>query len=184
VQEAVARRSGAKLKRPHEKRSWWATRWTRTPTSAPSTQPRTVRSTINKYLKIGKNEGSDMYQSPACALPTKGFLVPPHPLHQRGPVQPRIVQEEIFGPVLAIQTFRTMDEAIEKANNTPYGLSAGVWSDKGSKIFKITSQAPRRRGLGQHLQQVRPHLALRRLQGKRLRPRGRVHGLGAYLRLN
>ena len=52
----------------------------------------------------------------------------------------RIVQEEIFGPVLAIQTFRTVDEAIEKANNTPYGLSGGVWTDKGSKIFKITNQ--------------------------------------------
>ena len=52
----------------------------------------------------------------------------------------KIVQEEIFGPVLAVQTFRTPSEAIEKANNTPYGLSGGVWTDKGSKIFKITSE--------------------------------------------
>jgi aldehyde dehydrogenase (NAD+) len=52
----------------------------------------------------------------------------------------RIAQEEIFGPVLAIQTFRTIDEVIDKANNTPYGLSAGVWTDKGSKIFNMTSQ--------------------------------------------
>ena len=50
-----------------------------------------------------------------------------------------IVQEEIFGPVLAVQTFRTPAEAIEKANNTPYGLSGGVWTDKGSKVFKMTS---------------------------------------------
>jgi aldehyde dehydrogenase (NAD+) len=52
----------------------------------------------------------------------------------------RIAQEEIFGPVLAIQTFRTIDEVIDKANNSPYGLSAGVWTDKGSKIFNMTSQ--------------------------------------------
>jgi aldehyde dehydrogenase (NAD+) len=50
----------------------------------------------------------------------------------------RIVQEEIFGPVLAVQTFRTVDEVIDKANNTPYGLSGGVWTDKGAKIFKVT----------------------------------------------
>ena len=52
----------------------------------------------------------------------------------------RINQEEIFGPVLAIQTFRTPEEALEKANNTPYGLAAGVWTDKGSKIFKMTGE--------------------------------------------
>ena len=50
------------------------------------------------------------------------------------------MQEEIFGPVLAVQTFRTAEEAIEKANNTPYGLSGGVWTDKGAKIFKVTSE--------------------------------------------
>ena len=50
------------------------------------------------------------------------------------------MQEEIFGPVLAVQTFRTVDEVIEKANNSPYGLSGGVWTDKGAKIFKITQQ--------------------------------------------
>jgi aldehyde dehydrogenase (NAD+) len=50
----------------------------------------------------------------------------------------RIVQEEIFGPVLAIQTFRTVDEVIAKANNTPFGLSGGVWTDKGSKIFQVS----------------------------------------------
>ncbi|NDH86813.1 aldehyde dehydrogenase family protein, partial [bacterium] len=50
----------------------------------------------------------------------------------------RAVCEEIFGPVLAIQSFRTLDEALEKANNTPYGLSGGVWTDKGAKIFKVT----------------------------------------------
>ena len=51
-----------------------------------------------------------------------------------------IAKEEIFGPVLAVQTFRTIDEVIAKANNTPFGLSAGVWTDKGSKIFNLTNQ--------------------------------------------
>jgi aldehyde dehydrogenase (NAD+) len=52
----------------------------------------------------------------------------------------RVVQEEIFGPVLAIQTFRTLEEGIDKANNTPYGLSGGVWTDKGAKIFRMTQK--------------------------------------------
>ena len=51
-----------------------------------------------------------------------------------------MAQEEIFGPVLSVMTFRTPDEAIERANNTPYGLSAGVWTDKGSKIFQMVSK--------------------------------------------
>ncbi|WNM19965.1 aldehyde dehydrogenase family protein [Flavobacterium capsici] len=94
--------------------------------------------TINKYLKIGVEEGAEMYQ-PTCDLPSKGFWCRPT-LFTKVSQANRIAQEEIFGPVLAIQTFRTVDEVIEKANNTPYGLSAGVWTDKGSKIFNMTSQ--------------------------------------------
>lgn len=94
--------------------------------------------TINKYLKIGVEEGAEMYQ-PTCNLPSKGFWCRPT-LFTKVSQANRIAQEEIFGPVLAIQTFRTVDEVIEKANNTPYGLSAGVWTDKGSKIFNMTSQ--------------------------------------------
>ncbi len=94
--------------------------------------------TIEKYLKIGKNEGADMYQ-PKCSLPSKGFWCPPT-LFTNVSQSHSIVKEEIFGPVLAIQTFRTIEEVIEKANNTPFGLSAGVWTDKGSKIFNLTAQ--------------------------------------------
>ena len=94
--------------------------------------------TINSYLKIGKDEGAEMYQSP-CELPAKGFWCKPT-LFLNASQSHRIVQEEIFGPVLAIQTFRTEAEVIEKANNTPFGLSAGVWTDKGSKIFNMTSK--------------------------------------------
>ncbi|MCZ2223102.1 MAG: aldehyde dehydrogenase family protein [Chitinophagales bacterium] len=93
---------------------------------------------IHKYLKIGEKEGAEMYQT-QCILPKKGFFMPPT-LFTNVAQSSRIAQEEIFGPVLTIQTFRTDDEVIEKANNTPYGLSAGVWTDKGSKIFNLTTK--------------------------------------------
>ena len=93
---------------------------------------------INNYLEIGKNEGAEMFQT-SCAIPTKGFFVRPT-LFTNVAQSNRIAQEEIFGPVLAIQTFRTDEEVIEKANNSAYGLSAGVWTDKGSKIFNMTTK--------------------------------------------
>jgi aldehyde dehydrogenase (NAD+) len=93
---------------------------------------------IQEYLKIGLEEGAEMYQ-PSCSIPSKGYWCKPT-LFTNVAQSSRIVQEEIFGPVLTIQTFRTPEEAIEKANNTPFGLSAGVWTDKGSKIFKMTGK--------------------------------------------
>jgi aldehyde dehydrogenase (NAD+) len=93
---------------------------------------------INEYLKIGVDEGANIYQ-PSCSLPKKGFFCRPT-IFLEASQSHRIVQEEIFGPVLAVQTFRTVEEVIEKANNTPFGLSAGVWTDKGSKIFNLTSK--------------------------------------------
>lgn len=93
--------------------------------------------TINRYLEIGLKEGADIYQS-KCELPEKGYWCCPT-LVANVSQSHRIVQEEIFGPVLTIQTFRTPEEVLEKANNTPYGLSGGVWTDKGSKIFNMTS---------------------------------------------
>tara|TARA_X000000368_G_scaffold211053_1_gene166804 strand:+ start:41502 stop:42956 length:1455 start_codon:yes stop_codon:yes gene_type:complete len=92
--------------------------------------------TINKYIQIGKQEGGEIYQS-KCNIPKKGNWCPPT-LFLNVSQSHAIVQEEIFGPVLTIQTFRTINEVIEKANNTPFGLSAGVWTEKGSKIFKLT----------------------------------------------
>lgn len=92
---------------------------------------------INSYLKIGKEEGLEMFQSDQ-KLPKGGFYCRPT-LFMDVPQSSRLAKEEIFGPVLAIQSFRTVDEAIEKANNTPYGLSAGVWTDKGSKAFNMSS---------------------------------------------
>ncbi len=93
---------------------------------------------INHYIKLGVNEGADLFQS-SCAIPKKGYFCKPT-LFLHASQSHRIVQEEIFGPVLAVQTFRTIEEVIEKANNIPYGLSAGVWTDKGSKIFNMTGK--------------------------------------------
>ncbi len=93
---------------------------------------------IQEYISIGINEGAEIHQS-SCALPNKGFFCKPT-LFLNTSQSHRIVTEEIFGPVLAVQTFRTIEEVIEKANNIPYGLSAGVWTDKGSKIFHLTSK--------------------------------------------
>ncbi len=91
---------------------------------------------IKMYVKLGLDEGGSIYQS-SCSVPKKGFWHAPT-IFTDVSQSNRIVQEEIFGPVLAIQTFRTVDEVIMKANNSAYGLSGGVWTDKGSKIFKVT----------------------------------------------
>ncbi len=91
---------------------------------------------IENYLALGQEEGGDLYQ-PSCTVPDTGYWCRPS-LFANVSQSNRVVQEEIFGPVLTIQTFRTLEEGLEKANNTPYGLSGGVWTDKGAKIFKMT----------------------------------------------
>ena len=91
---------------------------------------------IEEYLSIGQAEGAEMYQS-SCPVPQGGYWCRPT-LFTGVSQSSRVVQEEIFGPVLAIQTFRTFQEALDKANNSPYGLSGGVWTDKGAKIFRMT----------------------------------------------
>jgi aldehyde dehydrogenase (NAD+) len=88
---------------------------------------------INELVDSGVSEGAEMFQ-PDCALPERGFFFRPT-LFTGVSQSHRIAQEEIFGPVLSIMTFRTPEEAVEKANNTPYGLSAGVWTTKGSRIL-------------------------------------------------
>ncbi len=93
---------------------------------------------IENYIKIGINEGGDIYQS-SCSMPKAGNWCAPT-LFLNVSQSHKIVQEEIFGPVLAVQTFRTISEVIEKANNTPYGLSAGVWTNNGAKIFHLTQK--------------------------------------------
>jgi aldehyde dehydrogenase (NAD+) len=104
---------------------------------------------IANYLDIGKNEGADMYQS-SVSIPEKGYYCRPT-LFTGVSQSNRIVQEEIFGPILTIQTFRTPDEAIEKANNTPFGLASGIWTDKGSKIFKTGKKSSFGCDVGQYI---------------------------------
>jgi aldehyde dehydrogenase (NAD+) len=88
---------------------------------------------IQELVAAGKEEGAEIYQPP-CRLPEKGYWFAPT-VFTNVAQSYRIAQEEIFGPVLSVLTFRTPDEAVEKANNTPYGLSAGVWTEKGSRIL-------------------------------------------------
>jgi aldehyde dehydrogenase (NAD+) len=95
-------------------------------------------SRIKELVNSGDIEGSQRW-SPNCSLPTTGFWYPPT-IFTGVSQSHRIAREEIFGPVLSVLTFRTPQEAIDKANNTPFGLSAGIWSDKGSRILWAAKQ--------------------------------------------
>lgn len=138
--------------------------------------------TIHKYIKIGQQEGAEMHQS-SCSLPGKGFYCRPT-LFTNVAQSSRIAQEEIFGPVLTIQTFRTEDEVIEKANNTPYGLSAGVWTDKGSKIFNMTTKM--RAGViwANTYNKFDPTSPFGGYKESGYGREGGLHGLAAYVNLN
>src|SRR5688572_2552818 len=93
---------------------------------------------IRLLVEAGTREGARLEQA-HCALPARGYWFPPSFL-TGVTMSSRVAQEEIFGPVLSVMTFRTPEEAFERANNTAYGLSAGVWTDKGSKIFKLANK--------------------------------------------
>ena len=93
---------------------------------------------IKELVASGEEEGAEIYQPP-CKLPEKGYWFAPT-VFTNVAQSYRIAQEEIFGPVLSVLTFRTPDEAVEKANNTPYGLSAGVWTEKGSRILAMAQR--------------------------------------------
>ena len=88
---------------------------------------------IRELVASGEDEGAEIFQ-PECQLPERGYWFVPT-LFTNVAQSYRIAQEEIFGPVLSVLTFRTPEEAVEKANNTPFGLSAGVWTEKGSRIL-------------------------------------------------
>ena len=138
--------------------------------------------TITKYLDAGRKEAPQFWESNGSTLPERGYWC--RPSFFAG-VQPShvIAREEIFGPVLAVMTFRTPDEALSRANNTPYGLAAGVWTDKGSKIFRGGARARRRRDLAQHVQQVRPGQSVRRFKESGFGREGGLQGLRAYVKM-
>jgi len=93
---------------------------------------------IKRLVGVGVEEGAEIYQSP-CELPERGFWFPPT-IFTGVSASHRIAQEEIFGPVLSVMSFRTPEEAVEKANNTPFGLSAGIWTEKGSRILRMADR--------------------------------------------
>jgi aldehyde dehydrogenase (NAD+) len=93
---------------------------------------------IRELSEVGETEGAERWSAP-CELPARGFWFAPTIFTGVSQAH-RIAREEIFGPVLSVLTFRTPAEAVEKANNTPFGLSAGVWTDKGSRILWMANQ--------------------------------------------
>ncbi|MDB4682892.1 aldehyde dehydrogenase family protein, partial [Crocinitomicaceae bacterium] len=95
-----------------------------------------------------------------------------------------IVQEEIFGPVLTIQTFRTVDEVIQKANNTPYGLAAGVWTDKGARIFNLTTKLKAGVVWANTYNKFDPASPFGGYKESGFGREGGMHGLSAYLKLS
>jgi len=136
---------------------------------------------IESYLEVGRQEGGEMYQS-SCTVPERGYWC--RPTIFTGVSQSnRVVQEEIFGPVLAIQTFRSFDEALTKANNTPYGLSGGVWTDKGAKIFKMTQGVRAGVVWANTFNKFDPTSPFGGYKESGVGREGGLHGLDAYLRL-
>ena len=131
--------------------------------------------------KSASRRAREMFQS-SCPLPQKGYWC--RPTIFTGVSQSnRVVQEEIFGPVLAIQTFRTFDEAVTKANNTPYGLSGGVWTDKGSKIFKMTQSVRAGVVWANTFNKFDPTSPFGGYKESGVGREGGMHGLDAYLKL-
>ncbi len=138
--------------------------------------------TIQKYLKYGTEEGAVMHQS-QCSLPEKGFWCRPT-LFTNVAQSSRISREEIFGPVLAVQSFRTVAEAIEKANNTEYGLSAGVWTDKGSRIFNLTTKMRAGVVWANTYNKFDPSSPFGGYKESGFGREGGVHGLQAYVKIS
>ena len=138
--------------------------------------------TVQQYIEIGQAEGAEMYQ-PKCSLPKKGYFCVPT-LFTGVAQSSRIAQEEIFGPVLTIQTFRTVDEVIQKANNTPYGLAAGVWTDKGSRIFNLTTKLRAGVVWANTYNKFDPASPFGGYKESGFGREGGLHGLGAYVKLS
>lgn len=136
---------------------------------------------IKLLVDAGVEEGACLWQS-SQKLPKKGYWFRPAIFTDTAQSH-RIVQEEIFGPVLAIQTFRTAAEGVRKANNTPYGLSGGVWTDKGAKIFRVTSQI--RAGVlwANTFNKFDPASPFGGYKESGVGREGGIHGLQAYVKL-
>ncbi|MFL5727087.1 MAG: aldehyde dehydrogenase family protein [Chloroflexota bacterium] len=137
---------------------------------------------ITELVESGKAEGADFYQ-PACDLPERGYFFRPT-LFTNVAQSHRIAKEEIFGPVLSVLTFRTPDEAVEKANNTPYGLSAGIWTDKGSRILAMVSKMKAGVVWANTFNRFDPTSPFGGYKESGYGREGGMHGLHAYVRLD
>ena len=122
-----------------------------------------------------------MYQ-PACDLPERGYFFRPT-LFTNVAQSHRIAREEIFGPVLSVLTFRTPDEAVEKANNTPYGLSAGIWTEKGSRILEMATRMQAGVVWANTFNRFDPTSPFGGYKESGFGREGGMHGLHAYVRL-
>jgi aldehyde dehydrogenase (NAD+) len=136
---------------------------------------------ITELVASGVAEGADLYQ-PACDLPDRGYFYRPT-LFTNVAQSHRIAREEIFGPVLSVLTFRTPDEAVEKANNTAYGLSAGVWTDKGSRILAMASRLQAGVVWANTFNRFDPTSPFGGYKESGFGREGGMHGLHAYVRL-
>jgi aldehyde dehydrogenase (NAD+) len=136
---------------------------------------------ITELVEAGKAEGADFYQ-PACDLPDRGYFFRPT-LFTNVAQSHRIAKEEIFGPVLSVLTFRTPDEAVEKANNTPYGLSAGIWTDKGSRILSMVRKMKAGVVWANTFNRFDPTSPFGGYKESGYGREGGMHGLHAYVRL-
>jgi aldehyde dehydrogenase (NAD+) len=134
---------------------------------------------IRELSEVGEAEGAQRW-SPPCELPTKGFWFAPTVFTGVSQAH-RIAREEIFGPVLSVLTFRTPAEAVEKANNTPYGLSAGVWTDKGSRILWMAGQLRAGVVWANTFNRFDPTSPFGGYKESGYGREGGRHGLGAYL---
>lgn len=137
---------------------------------------------IQTFVEWGRKEGLEIFQ---CQnnLPEKGYFMRPT-LLLKASQNSRLIQEEIFGPVLTVQTFRTVEEAIEKANNVNYGLSAGVWSEKGSRILSITRQLRAGVVWANTYNKFDPSSPFGGYKESGFGREGGLHGLQAYLKTN
>jgi aldehyde dehydrogenase (NAD+) len=137
---------------------------------------------IRELVAIGVQEGAELHTAP-CVLPSTGFFHAPS--YFTGVTESHtIAREEIFGPVLAVMTFRTPDEAIAKANNTPYGLSAGIWSEKGARIFHVAGALKAGVVWGNTFNRFDPASPFGGYRESGFGREGGVHGLLPYLELD
>jgi aldehyde dehydrogenase (NAD+) len=134
---------------------------------------------IEELTKSGEDEGAERW-SPACAIPDKGFWFPPTVFTNVTQAH-RIAREEIFGPVLSVLTFRTPDEAVEKANNTPFGLSAGIWTEKGSRILWMANRVKAGVVWANTFNRFDPTSPFGGYKESGFGREGGIQGLGAYL---